>query len=168
MQLIDAPRKTTYTIVFGVSSVIVLWALIHDLILVQIAPEHFTEYHEPLWEIQSPILIATLYALGASIGPGMLMGIAAACLGRSGPRKKLAPRALIQGTLFVVLATEIAAAASGMIVFLRGEVFYPRDWFPDMTVPIQISQTVQITAYLAMSVFSAIFLIGVHLRRRRQ
>lgn len=168
MQLIDDPRKTTYTIVFGVSSVIVLWALIHDLILVQIAPEHFTEYHEPLGQIQSPIVIATLYALGASIGPGVLMGIATAYLGRRGPQKKLAPRSLIQGTIFVALATEIATAASGMIVFLRGEVFYPRDWFPDMTGPIQISQTVQITAYLAMSVFSSIFLIGVHLRGRRQ
>jgi hypothetical protein len=77
--------------VFGVSSVIVLWALIHDLVLVQIAPEHFTEYHEPLDHIQSPIVIATLYALGASIGPGMLMGIAAAGLGRRGPRKKTRP-----------------------------------------------------------------------------
>ena len=84
-----------------------------------------------------------------------------------GREKKLAPRSLIQGTIFVVLATEITAAASGMLVFLRGEVFYPRDWFPDMTGPIQISQTVQITAYLAMSAFSAIFLIGVYLHRQR-
>lgn len=166
MNLINDHRSVTYRIVFGVTGVIVGWAFIHAQYLVRIAPDHYTKYHEPVGDLESPFLIAAVYGLGASFVPGILMGIATALSGRGGSRTKVEARSLILGVVWVVIVTEIVALLSGAIVYFRKDVFYPESWYPVMTLPIQISQTVQVTTYLAISVFSAVFLVFVSCCRR--
>lgn len=165
MRFIHDQRSTSYATIFGVAVIVIIWAVVHDQYLVRIAPEHFTEYHEPLWGIREPALLALLYAIAASMGPGLLLGLATAFFGRSGSNHKIPPRSLILGSVFVVIATEITAASSGLFVFVTDDVFYPETWFPDLTLPIKITQTIQISAYLGAAVFSAIFLMAIHVRR---
>ncbi|MEM1296575.1 MAG: hypothetical protein AAGH89_14505 [Verrucomicrobiota bacterium] len=167
MNLINDHRSVTYQIVFGVTAVIVGWALIHAQMVVRIAPDHYTKYHEPLGDLENPVLIAAGYGIGASWLPGLLLGIAAALLGRGGSRYKVSPRSLILGSVVLVIATEIIAVLSGIIVYFWKDVFYPESWFPVMTASIQISQTIQVTMYLAISVFSAVLFLGLHVYRNR-
>ncbi len=145
---------------------IVCWAILHDQYLVRIAPEHFTEYHEPLWGIENPRLLATALAFGASIGPGLILGIVCAVAGRRGSAKKVSPRFILLGAVVVVCSVELVASGSGFWVFRTNRTFYPESWFPDETLPIRITQTIQITSYLASAVFST-FLVFAILRRRR-
>lgn len=166
MQLIDEPRPVTYRIVLGVTLVIVCWAILHDQYLVRIAPEHFTEYHEPLWGIENPALLAAVLAFGASIGPGLILGIVCAIAGRRGSANKVSPRFILLGAVAVVCSVELVASGSGFWVFRTNRTFYPESWFPDETLPIRITQTIQITTYLASAVFST-FLVFAILRRRR-
>jgi len=166
MQLIDDPRPVTYRIVLGVTWVIVCWAILHDQYLVRIAPEHFTEYHEPLWGIENPRLLATALAFGASIGPGLILGIVCAIAGRRGSANKVSPRFILFGAFAVVCSVELVASGSGFWVIRTNSTFYPESWFPDETLPIRITQTIQITSYLASAVFST-FLVFAILRRRR-
>lgn len=166
IQLIEEPRAVTYRIVLGVTLVIVSWAILHDQYLVRIAPEHFTEYHEPLWGIENPPLLAVALAFGASIGPGLILGIACAIAGRRGSAKKVSPRFILLGAVVVVCSVELIASLSGFWVFRTNRTFYPEGWFPDETLPIKITQTIQITSYLASAVFST-FLVFAIIRRRR-
>lgn len=165
--LVEEPRPTSYSIVGGVAGIIMGWALLHDQYLVRIAPEHFTEYHEPLWGIQKPWLLAAAYAVVATIGPGLILGMVYLILGRGGDRKKVTRRYILLGALVVVSLTELICLATGLWVWKTGDVFYPDDWFPDHTLPIKITQTIQITAYLASAVLSTVFAFLIYFRRRR-
>jgi hypothetical protein len=166
MRLIDDQRETTYKTILGIAIIVVVWAVAHDQYLVRIAPEHFTEYHAPLWQIENPSLLAFLYAFGASISPGLLLGIAVTYFGRKGSVNRIPHKKLILGSILVVIATEFLSAGTGLIVFLNKEVFYPSDWFPVSSLPIAVTQTIQITAYIGASLFSALFLVAIYFRRR--
>jgi len=64
-RLIDQPRRATYQIVLGIWLMLSVWAVLHDQYIVWIAPEHFKVYHEPLRNLESPSLIAAVYAIRA-------------------------------------------------------------------------------------------------------
>lgn len=167
MQLIAEDRRITYSIVLGIPAMLILWAVAHDQYLVRIAPEHFTEYHEPLWNISSPPVLAAVYAFGATIGPGLIMGILSAFFGRHGEKPKVSVRAILLGFLFVIAVTELFGALAGLVVWKTGEPLYPQSWYPDRTLPIAITQSIQITCYATASVASALYCIALWLRRRR-
>lgn len=167
MQLIAEDRRITYSVVLGIPAMLIAWAVAHDQYLVRIAPEHFTEYHEPLWNISNPPTLAAVYAFGATIGPGLIMGLLSAFFGRHGEEPKVPVRTIFLGFLIVIAVTEALGALAGFVVWKTGEPIYPQRWYPDRTLPIAITQSIQITCYATASVASAFYCIALWMLRRR-
>jgi hypothetical protein len=166
MRLIQEERVVTYRIVLVTAGMLMGWAVLHDQFLVGIAPEHFTEYHEPVGSISNPRLLAFLYALGATVGPGLILGILCAFFGRSGSRRKVPLKGIFLGVAALILAIEVLSAGAGIVVSQTGKVFYPEDWFPDQTDPIRISQTIQVTCYLSAFLLSPVLCLALFFWRR--
>ncbi len=75
--MLNERRSVVYAITFGIWAEVFLYCVLHDQYLVRVAPEHFTVYHAPLWGITNLSLLAFAWAFKASIGPGLLLGLAA-------------------------------------------------------------------------------------------
>ncbi len=166
-KLIDEKRPVSYAIVFGVWLEVFLWSILHDQYLIRIAPEHFTVHHPPLWNIDDLTLLATAWAFRGTIGPGLVLGVAALFAARSGPLPKLAPAELLKTLPVFILATEAAGLAAGFWSWTSGRPLYPAGWYPDASVSILVSQSIQLTCYLAGPLFCFFFLIAIVQKRRR-
>ncbi len=164
--LLNETRPVTYTIVFGTWAEVLLYCLLHDQYMVRIAPTHFTLYHDPLWGIENPYLLAAGWAFRASVGPGLVLGLAALFLGRAGSRPKIAPATMLKTVPWLILVTELAGLATGAWAWHYERPLYPEIIYPDGTVPILISQTIQVTCYLAGALVSLCFLIWLWRKRR--
>ena len=165
--LLEESRPVTYSIVFGIWAEVFLYCLLHDQYLIRIAPEHFTEYHPPLWGIENLTLLAAAWAFRASIGPGLVLGLAALFIGRAGPRPKVAPAAMLKIVPGLILLTEAAGLAAGAVAWKTGQRVYPEAIYPESSLPILISQTIQVTCYLVGAVAAAGFLVWLAGRRRQ-
>lgn len=163
--LLNETRPITYAIVFGIWAEVFLYCLLHDQYMVRISPRHFTVYHDPLWGIENPYLLAAGWAFRASIGPGLVLGLAALFLGRAGSRPKIAPATMLKVVPWLILVTELAGLATGAWVWRKEEPLYPDAIYPDGTMPILISQTIQVTCYLAGGLVSLGFLVWLVRKR---
>ncbi len=166
MKLIDEKRNVTYRIVSGVAAIIVGWAIVHDQIIVRIAPEHFTEYHEPVGSIENPFVLAFLWAIAATLGLGLILGIVYAFIGRNGARPKVSVRFILVGTAVVICLIEMVSSGSGWWVFRTEKALYPGAWYPVDEVKILVTQTMQISAYLASAVLSTALGFLIWAKRR--
>ena len=132
-------RVSAYGIIFGVASMVVVYAILHDQYLVRIAPEHFTVYHAPLWSITNPFLLAGAYALLASLVPGLILGLACFVVGRLGFWPKVGTKRILIGVSAVIMATEVVAASSGLLAWSLGRGILPRFFYPDPALPLIVS-----------------------------
>jgi hypothetical protein len=164
----DERRSTSYQIVFGIWAMVAVYAIAHDQYVVGIAPEHFTVYHAPVWNLTGARALAAAWAFKASLVPGLLLGFAALLVGRRGARPRIRVRRLLLGAGLVIMASELVAAGSGFWVHQTGRGIFPDQVYPDLSGPMMVTQTIQITCYLASAGFSALWLVGVALWRRRQ
>jgi hypothetical protein len=164
--LLEETRPVTYAIVFGIWGEVFLYCLLHDQYLIRISPEHFTEYHPPLWGIANLTLLAAAWAFRASVGPGLGLGLAALFLGRAGPRPKVAPATMLKIVPCLILLTEAAGLAAGAVAWKTRQPVYPESIYPELSLPILISQTIQVTCYLAGAMVSTGFLAWLAVRRR--
>jgi hypothetical protein len=160
-------RRSAYATILGVAAIVVAYAVLHDQYVVRIAPEHFTVYHDPLWSIRDPSLLAAAYGFLASLAPGLILGQACLIVGRFGKRPKIPVRAILIGVVVVVIATEIVALIAGGIVWLTGRPFLPGFLFPDPSVPLLVTQTIQLATYAASALSSAALLLRLHRRRNK-
>lgn len=163
--LLGERRQVTYTIILGVWSMVAVYAILHDQYIVRIAPEHFTIYHKPLWGILEPKLLAAAYAFRASFGPGLVLGMACAFVARAGDRPKVGYGFIFLGTSLVILATEILSVSAGLICYYLEEPLFPSAWYPDPSLPMLVTNTIQITCYLASALCSLLFLCQIGKRR---
>ena len=147
MNLLQEKRSVTYAIVFGIWAQVFLYCVLHDQYLIRISPEHFTVYHPPLWGITDLTLLAIAWAFRASIGPGLVLGLAALFLGRAGSRPKVAPARMLKVVPWLLLATEVAGLAVGAWVWKSKQPLFPEIVYPDLTEPMLISQSIQLTCY---------------------
>lgn len=163
----DDSRGTTYLIIFGLWLVIATYAVVHDQVIVRIAPEHFTDYHDPIPGVEDPRSLAAVHALAASIVKGLPFGILCVWIGRRGAPRKVAIKTLFLGTLLILLLTEVGAITAGFRVYETGAALYPSAWYPDHTKPILVTQTIQITCYLSALIYSLTFFLAMYQWRRR-
>ena len=168
MPLLHEKRSITYTIVFGIWAEVFVYCLLHDQYLIRIEPEHFTVYHPPLWGIKNLTLLAAAWAFRASIGPGLVLGLAALFLARAGKWPKIAPVVLLKIVPWLILVTEAAGLLAGAWVWKSGEPLYPDPVSLDESLPprMLITQTIQLTCYGAGGLVSVLFL-GWIVRRRK-
>lgn len=165
--LLQEKRSITYLIVFGIWAEVFVYCLLHDQYLIRLAPTHFTEYHAPLWGIENLSLLAAAWAFRASIGPGLVLGLAALFLGRAGSRPKIAPHTMLKIVPCLILLTEACGLLTGWWAWKNERPFYPEIVYPDLTRPILTSQTIQLTCYAVGGMTSGIFLGWIVWRRRR-
>jgi hypothetical protein len=147
MPLLHEKRSVTYAIIFGIWAEVFLYCVLHDQYLIRISPEHFTVYHDPLWGITDLTLLAFAWAFRASIGPGLVLGLAALFLARAGDRPKLEPGRLLKVVPWLLIATEAAGLAAGAWVWKTEQPLFPEAIYPDLTQPMLISQSIQLTCY---------------------
>jgi hypothetical protein len=164
--LLDEKRGVSYTIVFGIWAMVFVYCVLHDQYLIRIAPEHFTEWHPPLWGIEGLTLLALAWGFRASVGPGLILGLAALFLGRAGSRPKVAPGTMLKALPWGILATETAGLLAGAWVWRTGRPLFPLEMYPDFSKPLLITQTIQLTCYLAGGVSGAVFLGWIAWQRR--
>ncbi len=158
MRLLDERRPVVYAIVLGIWLEVFLYCTLHDQYLVTLAPEHFTVYHPPLWGIENERLLALAWAFRASIGPGLVLGLAAAFVGRAGSRPRMPVAAMLKAVALGLLVTELAGLAAGAWSWFTGRTIYPEAIYPELTRPLVTAQSIQLTCYLAGTLVAAGFL----------
>lgn len=166
MKPIDS-RASAYTVILGVAAMVIIYAVLHDQYIVRIAPEHFTVYHEPLWSITTPTLLAAAYGMLASAAPGLILGFSCFAFGRLGSWPKVQTKTILIGVAAVIVATELVAMSSGLLAWTLGHGILPSFVYPDNSLPLIVTQTIQIFCYAASALFSGILLLGLLVHRRR-
>lgn len=158
--------KSFLRVFLGTWLAVWFYAAVHNQYLIRIAPEHFTVWHYRIPFTQNLTLLGILYAGGASVCPGGILGALLYVAGRLFHPPKLSVPQLIASTVWVWLAVEICALAGGLIVWFSGDRIYPDNFYPADSPGLIITQTIQITAYLAGAVFSVILLGWTWFRRK--
>src|SRR3954451_7825723 len=105
------------TVFVGTWLAVWFYAAVHNQYLIRIAPEHFTVWHYRIPYTQDYTLLGILYAGGASVSPGGVLGALLYVAGRLFNRPRLSPCHLILSTGWVWLAVEVCAILSGIIVW---------------------------------------------------
>jgi hypothetical protein len=159
--------RSFFSVTLGTWMIIWLCAAIHNQYLIRIAPEHFTVWHYRMPFFTGYTMLGIAYAFAATISPGLILGVLLYIFGRLFNRPKLAPSQLVLSTLWVWFAVELCAISTGVIVWRSGHGLYP-DWiYPDNSIGILITQTIQVTDYLAGVFFSLLLIVWTWHRRKR-
>jgi len=155
-------------ITVGTWAMVAAYAVAHDQIIVRIAAEHFTVYHPNVLGAGSAAAQAACCAFVASIGPGLAFGLYLAVAASVGNLPKLRISEALAGVAAVIAVTEVLSEAAGLMSFLLGRPLYPVAWYPgDKTVPLLVTQSIQITCYGSATVLSGLLLVFAVYRRVR-
>ena len=165
--LLAERRSAIYAFAARVWLPVAIYAVAHDQYVVRIEPRHFIQYHEQIPGIVSPALQAAILAFFASIGPGFMLGLACVVAGWIGSRPRIPDRFVMRGVLVVIACAELASLLSGLWVYKTGQPLYPDFVYPEETLSIAITQTIQITCYLASALFSLALVAAILWKRHR-
>lgn len=158
-------RKSAYSLAAAIWAIVTLYAVLHDLYIVRMNPEHFTLYHDPMWGLRSPRQIALGYAFRGLWYPGVILGMACTLAARADSMPRLNRRFVLKCVGALMAVTETICVVSGVVVYRRGLGIYPDAFYPDPRLIHQVTQTIQITGYWVATVW-ACFMIGVFLGLR--
>ncbi len=165
----ERPQVVRFAVTFAV--VIVTWACLHDVYLIGIEPRHFTEYHRPLLPIHHHALLAMQYAMVATFGPGLAFGFLAWFTCRAGARTPRRLRPTLGGFIVLIGGVEMVLVALGHYAAHRASVglapLYPRFLYPETTIGILRTQTINLTAYWLAPTCGAFYLLVLLQTRRR-
>lgn len=154
-------------VVYGVWLLVWLFAALHDQYLIRIYPEHFTVWHYQIPWIKDYTLLAIAYAFGASVTPGLALGVALYVVSRLFNRPKIPARAVFLGVFLVFVGVELSAITAGLIAWKTEREIYPEWLYPDTALGLIITQSIQITAYLSGMVLSATLIGWLWIKRGR-
>lgn len=148
-----------------------LWAILHDQIVIRIEPRHFTEYHRPLLNLSNPTLLAIQYGFIATFGLGIVFGMITYFVTQYGRLVRIPLKKVFMQFVGLSLLIESICLTLGYLQYLhyrneRTHLFYPESIFPDQTLGIAITQTINVSAYLFAGLGS--FLFWLYLFRYRK
>jgi hypothetical protein len=167
------PKSEHHHFVFAALTfafVVVLWAVLHDSYLIHVEPRHFTEYHRPLLPISNYYLLALQYGSIATFGPGLFFGFLAYFACRYGNKPKVQLSHALIGFIVLTLVVEVILLSLGS--YSRNQVqqgqppLYPEFLYPDLTLGIVYTQTVNISAYLLAPALGAAYLLCIYIGRQ--
>lgn len=158
-------RASFFKTVLGVWLLVWVFATLHDQYLIRIYPEHFTVWHYHIPWTDNLTLLAIAYAFGASISPGLILGTALYVAGRLFNRPKLRIRTIFLWVTAIFVAVEFLGLMAGLIAWRNKTELYPSWLYPDITPGILITQSIQITAYLAGALLSLLLLLSIWIYR---
>jgi hypothetical protein len=111
-------------VLLGVLSAI-LYGIVHDQVTVRVCLEYFTVFHRPVFDTNSPTLLALGWGVIATWWVGLGLGVPVAMFARIGRRPKLSVRQLL-GPLALLMAMmgvlSLAAGISGYLSARSGVV----------------------------------------------
>lgn len=143
-------------VVLAVWATVWVMAALHDQYLIRIAPEHFTVWHPHISETRSLTLLAIYWSFWATLSPGIFLGLLLYPAARVSDRPKRSIRQIVVSVAVGWGLVEICALTTGSIVWARGTGLYPDDFYPDNSLGLLITQTIQLTTYLAGFMLSLI------------
>ena len=163
--LLTDSRSAIFAFAARVWVPVAIYAVLHDQYVVRIEPRHFADYHPIVWGVTSPALQAAILAFFASIGPGFMLGIACVVAGWIGSRPRIPDSFVMRGVLVVIVCAEVASLISGLSVFKTRQPLYPDFVYPEETLSLVITQTIQITCYLTSALFSIALIAAILWKR---
>ena len=96
----------------------VTFGILHDQVTARICVEYFTIGHVPMFDTESPTLLAIGWGTIATWWVGVLLGVPAAGLARIGRMPKLSAARLIRPIGYLMLAAACASLTAGMAGYL--------------------------------------------------
>jgi hypothetical protein len=96
----------------------VIYGIIHDQFTARICVEYFTIGHPPVFQTESPTLLALGWGVIAIWWVGLLLGIPLAIAARAGGRPKRSAASLIPPITILLLAMAVLAAIAGVIGYV--------------------------------------------------
>lgn len=96
----------------------IVYGILHDQITARICVEYFTIGHPPIFETESPTLLAFGWGIIATWWAGLFVGIPAALAARVGSWPKMATRDLIRPILYLLMTMGLLALIAGVSGYL--------------------------------------------------
>jgi len=93
----------------------VLYGIVHDQITVRISLEYFSVWHPPVFDTQSPTLLALGWGVFDSWWAGAILGVMLAIAARVGSRPKYTWRMLRKPVLALLILMGMFAGISGVL-----------------------------------------------------
>ncbi len=106
--------RESFKIVVLVLVCVVGCGIVHGQIAAAVCGEYFTVGRPPVWNTRSPQLLALGWSLVAAAPAGLLLAVGSALAARIGPRPKLAAHRLRGPVAILLIATCLAALATGI------------------------------------------------------
>jgi hypothetical protein len=115
-------------IVLGCIIAAIVYGIVHDQITARICVEYFTVGHPPIFNTQSPTLLAFGWGVIATWWMGAILGSLLALAARAGRWPKVAPVAMVRPILWLLCVMAVGALAGGAVglwMARKGKVFLP-------------------------------------------
>lgn len=115
----------------------VFYGIIHDQFTARICLEYFTVFHPPIFDTQSPTLLALGWGTIATWWAGAILGFLFALAARVGSRPKLSARSLVRLIATLLLVMAVSATITGVLGFVltRLAIVSPPDWVSSVLPP---------------------------------
>jgi hypothetical protein len=99
----------------------VVYGVLHDQITARVCVEYFTIGHPPIFDTDSPTLLAFGWGIVATWWVGLGLGIPLATAARSGKRPKRGVRSLVRPIAVLLLLMAACALVAGTVGFLLAQ-----------------------------------------------
>jgi hypothetical protein len=152
----------------------VVYGMLHDQVTARTCVEYFTIGHPPIFQTDSPTLLAVGWGILATWWVGLLLGGGLAVAARAGRRPPRDARSLVRPLLVLMAATALCALLAGALghfLASRGLVVLVEPMAsavpPDRHVPFLTALWAHVASYLAGFVGGVIVMASVWRSRRR-
>jgi hypothetical protein len=109
-------------IIFLCITAAIVYGILHDQVTARVCVEYFTIGHPPIFDTDSPTLLAFGWGIIASWWVGLFLGIAAALTARFGPRPKLNAVQLFRPIVFLMAIMGIVSLLAGTVGYFMAEI----------------------------------------------
>src|SRR5256885_1852272 len=98
----------------------IIYGILHDQVTAHVCVEYFTIGHPPVFDTDSPTLLAFGWGVIATWWVGVLLGVPLALAARAGSRPPRSTRSLLRPVLILLALMAAAAIVCGFIGYLLG------------------------------------------------
>jgi hypothetical protein len=95
----------------------VLYGILHDQVTARICVEYFTIGHPPVFNTESPTLLAFGWGVIATWWVGVLLGVPTALVAQLGPWPPITARTLVKPVALLMLVSACLAFGSGLLAY---------------------------------------------------
>ena len=110
----------------------VIYGVAHDQVTARICVEYFTVFHPPVFNTQSPTLLAFGWGIIATWWVGVFLGVCLAISCRVGPSPKIDAAQLVRPIGYLLLAMVSCALIAGIVGYFWGQA---PDYFRELLAP---------------------------------